>query len=69
MTTRDVKQVDVCLDGRLTDFAKPLRVTLDGKEQTVTLKRSFLTLCQSMAQRGDPSLAYTCRVTLTPQKR
>jgi hypothetical protein len=68
VTTRDVKQFALGLDGRLVDFRKPLRITLDGKEQTVTLRPSFLTLCRSLKERGDPQLAFTCELSLTGGK-
>jgi hypothetical protein len=67
--TRNVKQFTLGLDGRLVDFGKPVRVTLDGKAQTLTLRPSLRTRCQSMAERGDPQLAFTCQVSLTPEKK
>jgi transglutaminase-like putative cysteine protease len=69
VTTRGVKQFDLCLDARLVAFDKPLRLTLDGKMQSLTVKPSFLTLCQSIVRRGDPGLAYTCRMHLDAEKK
>jgi hypothetical protein len=69
VTTRDVEQVDLCLDGRLVKLPGEVRIVLDGKEQTVKARPSLLTLCRSMAQRGDPRLAYTMRLPLRPDKR
>ncbi len=69
ITTRNVKGFALGLDGRLIDFGKQLRVSLDGKEKVVALRPSFLTLCQSMAERGDPRLAFTCRVPLEVEKK
>jgi transglutaminase-like putative cysteine protease/predicted esterase len=64
ITTHGVKEFDLGLDGRLVDFAKPLRVVLDGKTREVAIRPSFRTLCESLRERGDPEMAYTCRVRL-----
>ncbi len=69
IATRGVKEFDLDLDGRLAALDKPLRVVLDGKEEVVTLHPQLLTLCQSVAERGDPGLAYTCRVHLVAGKK
>ena len=69
IATKKVTQFDLDLDGRLVAFDKPLKVTLDGKTQTVTLQPQLLTFCQSLMQRGDPELAYTCRVHLDTEKK
>ncbi|HVS36986.1 MAG TPA: transglutaminase domain-containing protein, partial [Gemmataceae bacterium] len=64
ITTQKVKEFDLDLDGRLATLDKPLRIVLDGKESDVTLHPQLLTLCQSLLERGDPQLAFTCRVHL-----
>ena len=64
ITTRNVKQFALGLDGRLVQYDKPLRITLDGKTQEMMVRPKLLTLCQSLLQRGDPQLAYTCQVGL-----
>jgi hypothetical protein len=64
VTTRGVKQFELALDGRLIAWDKPLRVSVDGKEQTLTGRPSFRTLCQTLAERGDPRLAFSWRVRL-----
>lgn len=64
ITTKGVKQFELCLDSRLVDLSKPLEVTLNGKKHEVKLHPSLLTLCQSIVRRGDPKLAYTCQVKL-----
>lgn len=69
ITSRKVQQFDLDLDGRLIAFDKPLRVSLDGKERVLTVRPSLLTLCQSMLERGDPELAFTCRVRLDAEKK
>ena len=67
ITTAKVKQFELGLDGRLVAYDQPLKVSLNGKTQTLKIEPSLRTLCQSMAQRGDPSLAFTCRVRLTAE--
>jgi pimeloyl-ACP methyl ester carboxylesterase len=69
LTTRNVEEVELSLDGRLVRFDRPLRVTRDGQAQEVAIRPSLATLCRSMAERGDPDLACTCRVTVRAPKR
>jgi len=69
ITTRKVKEFDLDLDSRLIDVAKPLRVLLDGKEQTVRPQPRLATLCESLLKRGDPELAFTCRIHLAAEKK
>jgi hypothetical protein len=69
LTTRRVKQFDVGLDRRLFDFNQPVQVTLNGDTHEMTLRPSFLTLCQSMQERGDPALSFTCRLRLDGTKQ
>jgi hypothetical protein len=69
ITTRNVKEFDLNLDGRLVAFDRPLRVWVDGQAQAVPVRPSFLTLCQSLLERGDPELAFTCRVRLSAGKK
>ncbi len=64
VTTKGVKQFELALDARLIAWDKPLRVTVDGKEHTLTVRPSFRTLCQTLAERGDPQLAFSWRVRL-----
>ena len=64
ISTRNVKQFDLCLDERLVTFGGPLRLTLDGKTRMLEVKPRFETLCASLVERGDPELAFTCRVRL-----
>ena len=68
VTTKNVKQLDILLDGRLVDLRKPVTIVLDGKTQERKLQPSLLTLCQSLNRRGDPELAGTCQVRLEPGK-
>jgi predicted esterase len=64
ITTRNVQELDLALDGRMVALDKPLRIKLDGITQVVTVRPKLLTLCRSMRRRGDPQLAWTCEVHL-----
>lgn len=52
----------VLLDERLVDLTRPLLVEHDGVKENVTLKPSLLTLARTVQERGDPWLAFSCRV-------
>lgn len=67
VTTRKVDQLTLWLDGRLVDLKKPVEVTLNGKKQVHELKPTFLALCTSLRDRGDPRLAFVCAVPLQAQ--
>ncbi len=54
----------ILLDERLIDFSKPVKLELNGKTTSHKLKPSLLTLCQSLARRGDPGLAFTAELPL-----
>ncbi len=69
ITTRNVKEFELDLDGRLAPLDKPLHVVLNDKEEVVTLHPQLLTLVQSVLDRGDPELAFTCRVHLVAEKK
>jgi hypothetical protein len=62
ITSQKVNQFELLLDSRLIGFQGPVRITMDGKTQMVEARPSMLTLCQSMQERGDPELAFTCRI-------
>ncbi len=65
-TTSEVKDASALLDARLVDFSKPLSLSVNGKQSKLTLKPSFNILCETMARRGDPELAFSARVALVP---
>ena len=64
VTTRKVEKLALYLDARLVRFDRPLAMTLNGKKQEVKIVPSLAALCRTMSQRGDPQLAYSCRVRL-----
>ena len=57
-------QASIMLDERLVDFAKPVKIVMNGKTTTQKLKPSLKTLCETMQRRGDPGLAFTAQVLL-----
>jgi predicted esterase len=67
--SKKIKSFDVYLDGRLVDFSRTIRVIWDGKELSRKRQPSLLTLCRTMQERGDPELAFTCRVFLDEKSR
>jgi hypothetical protein len=69
LTTKNVEQLVLNLDQRLADFGKPLRVTWNGRTRELTIRPQLATLCQALLERGDPELAFTCRVPLTAAKQ
>ena len=52
----------VLLDEQLVELGRPLVVEHDGIKENVVLKPNLLTLAQTMQERGDPWLAFSCRV-------
>jgi pimeloyl-ACP methyl ester carboxylesterase len=68
ISSRNVKQFEVSLDERLVNFDKPLRINLNGKISEQKVQPSFLTLCQSIAERGDPGLAFVCHLPMTAER-
>jgi transglutaminase-like putative cysteine protease/predicted esterase len=68
ITTAGVKQFDLLLDGQLVNFDKPVRISLNGDARVVKARPQFLTLCQSLLERGDPELAFTFRARLNAEK-
>ncbi len=63
-TTGNIGKASVLLDSRLVDFSKPVKLEINGKFQTLALKPSLKTLCESIERRGDPELAFTCEVPI-----
>ncbi len=56
--------VTVYLDERLIDFSKPVTIGRGEDRRAVEMAPGLETLCASLAQRGDPGLAFTVRVDL-----
>lgn len=54
-----VPAVLVHLDARRCDLGRPLQVVVDGQSRTVAPAPSVRTLCESLAERFDPALAWT----------
>ncbi len=52
----------VLLDGRMVDFSKPILLDINGRKSQRTVRPSLKTLCETMARRGDPELAFTAEI-------
>jgi hypothetical protein len=62
----DVAAASVLLDQRLVDFRRPVTLEVNGKSVTRRLEPSLRTLCLTLLRRGDPELAFTVELNLTP---
>jgi pimeloyl-ACP methyl ester carboxylesterase len=64
VATKQVGAFDLYLDSRLVSLEQPVQLTVDGKQQTIQPRPRLQTLCETLLERGDPELAWTCRVRL-----
>ena len=62
--TKNATSVAAWLDARLVDPSKPLVVVTGEVRREVRLAPSLRTLCTTLVERGDPTLAATCIVPL-----
>jgi hypothetical protein len=67
IVSHKVKEVQVLLDERLVDFSKPLSIDMNGCDSKEAIVPSLRTLCETLAERGDPELAFASRLVLHPQ--
>ena len=63
----NLETASALLDSRLINFAKPVAVELNGKTTSHRLAPSLRTLCETLQRRGDPELAFTVELKLTPE--
>jgi pimeloyl-ACP methyl ester carboxylesterase len=64
VTTRGVSAASVLLDGRLVDLGRPVVVEVNGRSTNQRVRPALRVLCETMALRGDPALAFSVRVPL-----
>lgn len=64
VTTKGVATASVLLDGRLVDWRKSVVFEVNGRVETMRLRPSLRTLCETLSERGDPGLAFACKVKL-----
>jgi hypothetical protein len=63
ITSSKVKEFFVYADSRLIDLSKPVRMTSNGVTSTFEkVQPLFFMLCKTMQERGDPELAFSCRM-------
>ncbi len=64
VTTKGIAAASVLLDGRLVDWRKSVVFEVNGRVETMRLRPSLRTLCETLSARGDPGLAFACKVKL-----
>jgi hypothetical protein len=64
ITTRDVGAFDVWLDERLVNVDINLEIQFNGQTTSVPLRPTLQYLCESIARRRDPDLAFGIKITL-----
>ena len=64
VTTRNGALGHLLLDTRMVDFSRPLALEVDGRKSQLKVAPSLKTLCETMARRGDPELAFSAQVPL-----
>lgn len=66
VTADRAQPVHVLLDERLIDYDKPVIVEANGRRLVnAKVKRSLRTLCETLAERGDPEYMFTTRLPLS----
>jgi predicted esterase len=65
VTTKNDAAGWVLLDARMVDFSRPVEIEVDGHNTRRTVHPSLKTLCDTMARRGDPELAFSAQVPFT----
>ncbi len=66
ITTQNVMRFSIWLHPRMIDFAQPLRLTVNGRDSQLTVKRSLPDALRSYERRRDWGLIYHAELTLTP---
>jgi len=66
---KNLDEAALLLDERLVNFAKPLTVETGGEKSTHALRPSLRTLCETLAERGDPELMFATRVEVEMPKK
>ena len=61
----NVTGASVMLDSRLVDFARPVTLSVNGKQTTQRVTPHLKTLAETLARRGDPRLAFTAILPLS----
>ena len=64
IATKGIAAASVLLDGRLVDWRKSVVFEVNGRVETMRLRPSLRTLCETLSERGDPGLAFAAKVKL-----
>jgi len=68
LTCKKLKTIDVYLDERLVNLAKPVRIVANDRETIREVTPALLTLCETLAERGDPEYIFTVKIPLQLEK-
>jgi pimeloyl-ACP methyl ester carboxylesterase len=68
VSTKNAKVLHVLLDERLIDYGKPLTLTVNGESSSESVKPSLQTLCETLAERGDPEFMFSTRLVINAVK-
>ena len=55
---------NLLLDARMVNFSKPITLKINGRKSQVKVVPRLKTLCETMARRGDPELAFSALLPL-----
>lgn len=65
----NVDELHILLDERLIRYDRPVVVKFAGRRISRRLSPSMATLCETLAQRGDPRLAFSSRLVISPRPK
>ncbi len=64
ITTTNGALGDLLLDARMVDFSRPITLEVNDQKSQIKVVPRLKTLCETMARRGDPELAFSAEVPL-----
>jgi len=68
LTSGNLQSIGVYLDERLIDLAKPVKIVANDRETPHKATPTMLTLCETLAERGDPEYMFTARISVELEK-
>jgi hypothetical protein len=64
VSTKNIPVLHVLLDERLIDYGKPLTLNVNNESSSQSVKPSLQTLCETLAERGDPEFMFSTRLII-----
>jgi hypothetical protein len=64
VTSRNGAQGSILLDARMVDFSRPIDLSINAQKSRPRVVPSLKILCETMARRGDPELAFSAQLPL-----